>query len=106
MVGRAVASHCGARNDEVLAATHASLDIADASAVESIIEGFRPEAVINCAAWTDVDACESNARRAFAVNSGRGLPSNWSSINNNFYGLCFRWYEGGVLYPERRSKSP
>jgi dTDP-4-dehydrorhamnose reductase len=69
LVGRAVASHCGARGDEVLAATHSSLDIADASAVESVIQRFRPEAAINCAAWTDVDACESNAQKAFAVNA-------------------------------------
>jgi dTDP-4-dehydrorhamnose reductase len=69
MVGRAVAAHCGAMGDEVLATTHASLDIADATAVESVIERFRPEAVINCAAWTDVDGCESNAPKAFAVNA-------------------------------------
>jgi dTDP-4-dehydrorhamnose reductase len=69
MVGRAVAAQCGARGDDVLTATHASLDITDSSAVESITERFRPEAVINCAAWTDVDGCESNAQKAFAVNA-------------------------------------
>jgi dTDP-4-dehydrorhamnose reductase len=64
-----VVAHCGTSGDEVFAATHASLDLADASAVENVIEGFRPDAVINCAAWTDVDGCESDVPRAFAVNA-------------------------------------
>ncbi|MCA1592670.1 MAG: sugar nucleotide-binding protein, partial [Acidobacteria bacterium] len=58
MVGRAVVEHCHARGDEVFAHGHQSLDITDERAVHATVERERPESVINCAAWTDVDGCE------------------------------------------------
>jgi dTDP-4-dehydrorhamnose reductase len=69
MVGREVLAHCASVGDEVLAFDHAALDITDKEAVETLFAHERPEAVINCAAWTDVDACESNPERAFLVNA-------------------------------------
>jgi dTDP-4-dehydrorhamnose reductase len=69
LVGRALVEHCSARGDEVLSYDHKSLDIADLNAVESVIVEQRPEAVINCAAWTDVDGCESDPERARQVNA-------------------------------------
>jgi dTDP-4-dehydrorhamnose reductase len=69
MVGRAVAAHCGARGDEVLAHERETLDITKADAVREMFERERPDAVINCAAWTDVDGCELNPERALLVNA-------------------------------------
>jgi dTDP-4-dehydrorhamnose reductase len=69
MVGRALAAHCGARGDEVAAFDRAALDITDESAVREAFGRARPGAVINCAAWTDVDGCELDPQRAFLVNS-------------------------------------
>ena len=74
MVGRAVVEHCAAREDEVLAHDRAGLDIADAAAVRAVFEKERPQAVINCAAWTDVDACQSDSERSFRIHA-RG-PEN------------------------------
>jgi len=74
MLGRAVVAHCRASGDEVFAHDHASLDIANANAVVAAFERERPEAVVNCAAWTDVDGCESDRERAFEANA-RG-PEN------------------------------
>jgi dTDP-4-dehydrorhamnose reductase len=74
MVGRAVVEHCTAQGDEVSAHDHSSLDIADETAVSSRLERERPQAIINCAAWTDVDGCEANRVRAFEANA-RG-PEN------------------------------
>jgi dTDP-4-dehydrorhamnose reductase len=45
------------------------LDITDEDAVRSFFERERPEATINCAAWTDVDGAESNVEAARAVNA-------------------------------------
>jgi dTDP-4-dehydrorhamnose reductase len=69
MVGRAVVEHCTAQGDEVFAHDRQSLDITNHESVRMTFERERPEAVINCAAWTDVDGCESNHHLAYAVNS-------------------------------------
>lgn len=69
LVGSALAEHCSAAGDAVISCDHAGLDITDAGAVESVIVNERPEAVINCAAWTDVDGCESNSYKAQQANA-------------------------------------
>jgi dTDP-4-dehydrorhamnose reductase len=69
LVGRALTEHCQSCGDEVFAYDHASLDIADPQRVETIVSERRPDAVINCAAWTDVDGCESNPGKARSVNA-------------------------------------
>lgn len=45
-----------------------ALDIADALEVFRIVDEFRPQLIINAAAYTAVDKAESDAERAFAVN--------------------------------------
>lgn len=45
------------------------LDITDEDAVVAFFERERPQATINCAAWTDVDSAESNVEGARAVNA-------------------------------------
>lgn len=74
MVGRAVRTHCEARADFVMAFDHQSLDISDSDLVMQTVLAHKPEAVINCAAWTDVDGCELDPERADAAN-GAG-PEN------------------------------
>lgn len=69
MVGRAVVEHCRGIGDDVVAYDHAALDISDPERVHSVIRQDRPKAIINCAAWTDVDGCETNRDRAFAANA-------------------------------------
>jgi dTDP-4-dehydrorhamnose reductase len=69
LVGRALVGHCTTKGDEILSYEHKALDIADAAAVEAEITKQRPDAVINCAAWTDVDGCESNPEKAKQVNA-------------------------------------
>lgn len=69
LVGRALTEHCRTQGDEVFAYDHKSLDIADPEKVEAVINEQRPGAVINCAAWTDVDGCESNPEKARNVNA-------------------------------------
>jgi len=57
---------------------HKVLDIADREAVRETVLRAQPDVVINCAAWTNVDGCESDEKRAFAVNA-RG-PENLASV--------------------------
>ena len=69
MVGRAVSEHCALLGDKVFAHDRRALNIEDETQVRSIFESERPEIVINCAAWTDVDGCELNPERAFKANA-------------------------------------
>lgn len=54
---------------EVLAADHTRLDVTEREPVEQVVGGFAPHTVVNCVAMTDVDACESETERAYAVNA-------------------------------------
>ena len=69
MVGNATIEHCRQIGDEVFAYERKSLDIANADVVQEIFEKDKPELIINCAAWTDVDGCESNIAKAYAANA-------------------------------------
>jgi len=57
------------RDHDVVAAPRARLDVTDREAVVTAITSIRPDAILHAAAWTAVDACESDHDRAFAVNA-------------------------------------
>jgi dTDP-4-dehydrorhamnose reductase len=69
MLGRDAQRACELRGHTVLALTRADLDITDAAAVDAAIAGARPDVVLNCAAWTDVDGAEDHEDAATEVNS-------------------------------------
>ena len=54
---------------ELVLADLPELDVVDEQAVLAFYERERPEATVNCAAWTDVDGAESNREAAHAVNA-------------------------------------
>lgn len=69
MVGRAVVAHCTAQGEDVAAFNHDRLDISDELKVNAALELERPDVLINCAAWTDVDGCETDPERADKINA-------------------------------------
>jgi dTDP-4-dehydrorhamnose reductase len=69
LVGRALTRHCADSGDDVLSYGHKDLDITDREGVRQIILGNQPDVVVNCAAWTNVDGCESDEKKAFAANA-------------------------------------
>ena len=68
-LGVAVVDHCRAAGDDVVPADSAALDVTDRDSVLAAITTVRPDAVVHCAAWTAVDACEGDPSRAFAANA-------------------------------------
>ena len=74
LVGAACVEHCRALGDVVAAKTREELDIADAAETLLQISEFKPDSVINCAAWTDVDGCETDKAKNFAANA-RGVEN-------------------------------
>lgn len=54
---------------DVVGFDHSGLDVADAAAVTAKVAEFAPDAIVHCAAWTAVDACESDPEKAYRVNA-------------------------------------
>lgn len=69
LVGRAVVQHFACEGDQVVDLDHAGLDITNERALNEVLDRERPDALINCAAWTDVDSCELDPARAQRVNA-------------------------------------
>jgi dTDP-4-dehydrorhamnose reductase len=69
-VGRAVSEYCVSIDDLVFPYAHLGLDIGNLDRVRQTLQKDMPDVVINCAAWTDVDGCETDHERAFAANAG------------------------------------
>ena len=67
-LGRAVVAGFADRGD-VVALDRASLDVADCHAVHEVVVAHRPEVIVNCSAWTDVDGCEGDPDRARRTNA-------------------------------------
>ncbi len=57
------------RQHELFVADLPEVDITDGRGVEQAVNAFRPEVVIHAAAMTQVDACESDADKAFRINA-------------------------------------
>ncbi|MGH9121733.1 MAG: dTDP-4-dehydrorhamnose reductase [Acidimicrobiales bacterium] len=58
-----------AGHHELRGVPHASLDVSDRDEVLSLVGEFAPEVIVHCAAWTAVDACESDPDRAYKINA-------------------------------------
>jgi dTDP-4-dehydrorhamnose reductase len=54
---------------EVIAADHATLDVADRDQVLGLVTTERPDAIVHAGAWTAVDACEEDPDRAYQINA-------------------------------------
>jgi dTDP-4-dehydrorhamnose reductase len=74
MLGRAVAAAARRRGYPALALSHAQADLTDRDRLLYWAREFRPELVVNAAAYTKVDLAETEKDTAFAVN-GAALAS-------------------------------
>lgn len=68
LVGRLVTERAATRHD-LLALRHEDLDVTDRSAVGRVVAEFSPDAVLHCAAHTDVDGTERDPERAMVLNA-------------------------------------
>ena len=69
MVAKAAINYCRSIGDAVVAATRQNLDISDKNTVLDFFNVEKPEAVLNCAAYTDVDGAESNRDVCYKANA-------------------------------------
>jgi dTDP-4-dehydrorhamnose reductase len=68
MLGHDVTAAAARAGHDVTPLSRRQLDVRDAAAVAAAVGAARPGAVVNCAAWTDVDGAEASEEAATAVN--------------------------------------
>jgi dTDP-4-dehydrorhamnose reductase len=68
-LGRELVATFSMAGDDVVACSHADLDVADRDRVLQVVGAARPDAVLHAGAWTNVDGCETEPDRAWLVNS-------------------------------------
>jgi dTDP-4-dehydrorhamnose reductase len=63
--------HCWQQGSdlECTGLTHSEVEVADYASVEAALKQVRPEAVINTAAFHQLESCEADPQRAFEVNT-------------------------------------
>ncbi len=54
---------------DVISCDRAALDVTDRDAVLAAVFGRQPDVIVHAAAWTAVDACESDPEKAFSTNA-------------------------------------
>jgi dTDP-4-dehydrorhamnose reductase len=69
MLGRDMVLAAANAGHDVIGFGHTELDVTDAGVVEERLQAERPDVVINCAAWTDVDGAEGAEEAAMAANA-------------------------------------
>ena len=81
MLGRDVVAAAESAGHDVVALARRDLDITDADAVRAAVDAARPDAVVNCAAWTDVDGAEADEDGATAhQRRGRRKPGGRRTV--------------------------
>src|SRR5258708_28206807 len=68
MLGHRVAAEAARAGHEVFETDRPELDLTDAQATFDHVGEVVPDAVIHCAAYTDVDGAEADEDRALAIN--------------------------------------
>ncbi len=69
MLGRDVVRAGERAGHQLVGLGRGELDVVDGPAVEAALRRIAPDALVNCAAFTDVDGAESNREQAHAVNA-------------------------------------
>jgi dTDP-4-dehydrorhamnose reductase len=82
MLGHKVVAHASALGHDVIAADIAEFDLTDAAATTAFVGDAQPEAIVNCAAFTDVDGAEEREDVAAAINAtGAGNLARAAAAN-------------------------
>lgn len=67
--GQLGSTFAGVKGHEVVGLTRADVDVNDHDALQAVVERIRPDALVNCTAYNNVDGAEDDAASALSVNA-------------------------------------
>jgi dTDP-4-dehydrorhamnose reductase len=111
MLGRDLVRTLAGRGADPVALDRRDLDVTDRTAVHAALRAHRPATVVNCAAWTDVDAAERRTAEAHAVNAdgARHLAEACAASGTRLIQLSTDYVfagDGTTPYPETAPPRP
>ena len=111
MVARASAEYCRSIGDDVVALSHSEMDIANYSAVRDVLGSTAPDAVLNCAAYTNVDGAETNKQASYDANATgvENLAQACKQIDSRFVTISTDYVFDGTktgFYTQRDTPLP
>ncbi len=111
MVARSAVKYCSSIGDEVIALTRADLDIGNRDEVFASIGSLRPDAVLNCAAYTNVDGAEADKASCFKANADgvENLANACKAVNSRFVTISTDYVFDGLnagFYTQRDTPNP
>ncbi|HUF97926.1 MAG TPA: dTDP-4-dehydrorhamnose reductase [Ilumatobacter sp.] len=108
-LGHDLVAVCGAAGDDVVALDRAAVDVGDETSVRRAVSEIRPHLIINSAAWTAVDACESDPDRAMRDNADavRWLRQEGEAVGAHLVQISTDYvFDGTLSRPYRPDDSP
>lgn len=69
LLGHDIAEYLSRKHTVVRLAGRQAADVSDTKEITSVICSERPDVVIHCAGWRDVDACERDPVKAYRINT-------------------------------------
>jgi len=111
MVARATTAYCRSIGDYVVALTRSELDISRRPDVDNRLAEIRPDAVINCAAYTNVDGAETDKQASYDANATgvENLAAACKEVNSAFVTISTDYVFDGAnagFYTQRDTPKP
>ena len=108
MLATDVIGELQARGQEYVAVDVDELDITDPEAVEEFVSELKPEVIVNCAAYTAVDAAEEDEAAAFTVNAvgPQHLAHAAKNVGATFVQISTDYVFGGDASTPYRTTDP
>ena len=99
-LGYDVVRELESRKIECLGVSRAEFDLTDFAAVRSFVEGWAPDIVIHCAAYTAVDQAESEPELCQQVNAAatRNIAEICRDIKTEFVAFFHQLYAFGPAF--------
>lgn len=97
-LGLALQRELNAKNIDFFAPDSNDLDITNSTQVSKVLKNINPRIVVNAAAWTDVEAAETDSSAAFKVNAlgARNLAASTKRAGSTFIHLSTDYVFSGT----------